>query len=295
MSTAVMGRRRPSFLGAVGGEVVKLRGQRSIWAILGLSILFFALLSLALLSTDRLKHDLTADPAGFLFSLMDIYLAIFETGCGILLLLVSARLVGMEYSGGTIRVLLARGGGRLRILLAKLAALAILGVAVLAGYLLLVGATVLLAVHASTGNLNALSNFPPAVWTDIAINGGLALVSIGAAILIGATAAVLGRSLAFAIGAALAFYPADNVIPVLARLMHAVTGWQFWPDMTTLLLGPNLNALPPLLQTDHHARAAFQVPLEPVTAAHAWLVIGAWLGAMLVLSAVLTRLRDVQQ
>ena len=51
------------------------------------------------------------------------------------LLLFGARLIGMEYSSGTIRIAYARGIGRLRLLLAKLFTLAVVGVALFAGYL----------------------------------------------------------------------------------------------------------------------------------------------------------------
>jgi ABC-type transport system involved in multi-copper enzyme maturation permease subunit len=49
---------------------------------------------------------------------------------GILLILVTARLIGMEYSSRTIRVLLARGVGRVQLLGAKLLALGLVALAV---------------------------------------------------------------------------------------------------------------------------------------------------------------------
>ncbi len=77
--------------------------------------------------------------------------------------------------------------------------------------------------------------------------------------------------------------------------LNALTGWHVWLDISTYLLGPNLNALPVLMQTDHVAHGAFATPLLKVDATHAWLVVAAWSAAFLVTSVVLTRRRDVLQ
>src|SRR5262249_11784354 len=130
-------RPRPSFLGSVGGEILKLRRQGMIWAMLGLAVFFFAMIAGALTTADDVRHTLEKTPSSFMFNMYEVYLTIFDVGSGILLLVVSARLVGMEYSGGTIRVLLARGAGRVRLLLAKLTALALLGLVLLAGFVTL--------------------------------------------------------------------------------------------------------------------------------------------------------------
>src|SRR5262249_59351907 len=100
----------------------------------GLAVFFFAVIGGALPTADNIRHTLEKTPSSFMFSMYDAYLAIFDVGSGIFLLVVSARLVGMEYSGGTIRVLLARGTGRVRLLLAKLTALVLLGLVLLAGF-----------------------------------------------------------------------------------------------------------------------------------------------------------------
>ena len=273
--------------------MIKLRGQGSLWAMFGLALLFFAVLSLALFQADQLKRQLLESPAGFVSNLMDVYLTIFDTGSGILLLLVSARLVGMEYSGGTIRILLARGGGRLRILLAKVAALYALGVLMLAAFTGLVIGSIWLAVRHWGLSTEVLTTLPAQVRTDVGINLEVAMLSMAVAILLGATAAVVGRSTAFAIGVAMAFYPADNLLTLLLNLVHSLTGWHVLLDISTVLLGPNLSVLPVLLQTDHRAHAAFAVPLVPVSSGHALAVVAAWSLALVIVSAVLTRRRDV--
>src|SRR5262249_56981851 len=93
----------------------------------GLAVFFFAVIGGALPTADNIRQTLEKTPSSFMFSMYDAYLAIFDVGSGIFLLVVSARLVGMEYSGGTIRVLLAPGAGRRPPLPPHLTALALLG------------------------------------------------------------------------------------------------------------------------------------------------------------------------
>jgi hypothetical protein len=81
---------------------------------------------------------------------------------------------------------------------------------------------------------------------------------------------------------------------VLAPL-SAVTRQHFWLDISAYLLGPNLNVLPAVMQHDHLAHPAFATPLVKVDTTHAWLVVGAWALAFLVVALGLTRRRDVLQ
>jgi len=286
---------RPSFRGGLGSEVLKLSRQGMVWAMLGVALLFFAVIALAVPTAGNLRDELHHDPASLVLTLADGYLAMFDSGAGIFLLLISARLVGMEYGGGTIRVLLARGAGRLRVLLAKLAALALLGLLLLAGFLVLVTAATCATVLAWDGSLAPLASLPATVWTDLGIDLLVALVSIGVCIALGSTAAVVGRSVAFGVGAAVAFFPLDNFGTIPLRLLAAVTGQHLPQDVTAWFLGPNLNVLPALMQTDHHADAQFSTPLVHVDAVHAGLVVAGWTLALLVLSLMLTRRRDVLQ
>jgi ABC-type transport system involved in multi-copper enzyme maturation permease subunit len=285
----------PSFPGSVGSEALKLARQGMLWAMLGLALFFFAMLTAALLQAGNVKDQLDQHPGAFLFNLYDIYTAIFDAGSGIFLLIVSARLVGMEYSAGTIRVLLARGAGRLRLLLAKLIALGLLGLVLLAGFLVLVSAAIYGVVVAWEGSFSKISSLPGTAWTDLGIVLLVMLTSMGVCILIGTAAATLGRSLAFGIGAALAFFPIDNFGTALLHALNLLTGWHFWLDITAYLLGPNLNALPVLMEKDHVAHAAFATPLVTVDATHAWLVIGAWSLGLIALTVGLTWRRDVLQ
>ena len=286
---------RPSFRGSVGSELLKLTRQGMIWAMLGLALFFFAVVTAALLQAGNVRTQLHEHPGAFLFNLYDVYLTIFDTGSGIMLLLVTARLVGMEYSAGTIRVLLARGAGRLRLLLAKMMSLGLLGAIVLTGFALLASGTVYAVTLAWEGSFSRISSLPGVAWTDLGIVVLVALTSMAVCILIGTAAAVLGRSVAFGVGAALALFPIDNFGTQLLRLLNTLTGWHVWLDVTAYLLGPNLNALPVLMEMDHTAHAAFASPLVPVDATHAWLVVAAWSAGLLALAVGLTWRRDVLQ
>jgi len=232
---------RPRFLGALRGELLKLRRQRALWVMLGIAILLFLIVVGAFVSTAQTRMLLHQSPLAWFYLLLNVFLSVFDAGAGILLLIVSARLVGMEYSAGTIRVLLGRGTGRLQLLLAKLTALALLGVALLAVYALATAVVMYAMAVGWEGSASPITSLPSAAWHNLLINFAIALISIGTNILIGTTAAVLGRSLAFGLGAALAFYPADNFGTIIFSLLSRLTGQHFWQTITAYLLGPNFN------------------------------------------------------
>ncbi len=286
---------RPRFLGAVRGEILKLRRQRALWVMLGLAILLFLIVVGAFISTDQTRTQLHQHPLAWFYLLLNVFVSVFDAGAGILLLIVSARLVAMEYSAGTIRVLLGRGTGRLQLLFAKLVSLALLGIAILLAYTLATGIAMYGMALAWEGSASPITSLPSIAWHNLLVNVAIALISVGINILIGTTAAVVGRSLAFALGAALAFFPADNFGTIVMMLLSRLTGQHFWNNITAYLLGPNLNVLQPLLQPDHHPSTGFAQPLVSVDGTHALLVVTAYALVMLAVSIVLTARRDVLQ
>ena len=72
-----------------------------------------------------------------------------------------------------------------------------------------------------------------------------------------------------------------------------MTNQHIWNDVTTYLLGPNLNMLQPLLLPGQ--RAAFAEPLVKVDLTHALVVVGIYAAVFLVVSMALTARRDVLQ
>ncbi|HET9849950.1 MAG TPA: ABC transporter permease [Candidatus Dormibacteraeota bacterium] len=282
----------PKFLGAVGGELLKLSRQRATWVMLGFAVLLFAVAIGAIISAPDIRTQLHRDPRGWYSELLNIFTSFFNAGAGIFLLIVSARLVGMEYSAGTIRVLLGRGTGRLTLLGAKLVTLALTGLALLAGFLIVATIAVYLMVVSWEGSFSPIASLP-SVWHDLGLEVLIASISIGINILLGTAAAVVGRSLAFGIGAALAFYPADNFGTLVMNLVFRLTHQQIWNDVTAYLLGPNLNVLQSLLIPGQ--RAAFAQPLVAVDARHTLIVVGVYAAVFLIGSIVLMIRRDVLQ
>ena len=274
MSTMAL---RPSFVGVVRGEALKLSRQLSLWLTLAGGAVLLAVIVLAITGATNLKESLIANPTAWAYNMLEVFGTVFQIGSGIFLLLFGSRLIGMEYSSGTIRVLYARGTGRLRLLLAKLFTLAVVGLALFAGYVLIVGAVLALMILTLSGSLDPVSSISNEFWGDLGRWAAVQGISMGMAILLAAAAAAVGRSLAFAIAAALAFYPADNFLNIIEILAIRATGHdQPWTAISQYQLGPNLNVVLNLIEPGHHSRPAFAAPLAPVDATHALAVIGAF-------------------
>lgn len=279
--------RRPRFFGAVRGEAVKVSRQLSFWLMLAGSVILFAIIALGVTSSPNLESQLKTDPTSFAYSARDVLGTIFQIGSGIFLLIVGSRLFGMEYSSGTIRIVYSRGMGRLTLLLAKMFILAVIGVLLLAAYLVIAGGLVSILVSSWTGGIAPLQHLPDQYWQDIGYWCLVQGISMGIAILIAAAAAGIGRSLAFAMAAALAFFPVDNFAVILLALGSRITKQDHpWLDITQYQLGPNLNVVLNLIEPGHHARAAFAAPLIPVSATHALVVIGCFALGFAVIAVV---------
>jgi len=284
---------RPSFFGAVRGELLKLTRQRSLWVMLVMGGLLFGFVSLAIFSTDQIRTGLKGAPLGTFYNFLDIFGTLFNTGSGIVLLISASRLFGMEYSSGTIRILLARGTGRLQLYLAKLAALALLGLLLLVGFLAVAFGMVYAFTMSVTGSFSPLTTLPAVAYTDLELTVLVGLISIGVTILLGSTAAILGRSLSFGIAAAMAFFPADNFGTIILGLMSRITHIDAWSKATAYLLGPNLNLLASKLETSRQVRPAFATPNVAVSSEHVWVVVGVYTAVFLLASIVLLLRRDV--
>jgi ABC-2 type transport system permease protein len=267
----------PSFPGTVRGEVLKLSRQLSFWLSLAGATLLLAVIVLAISGGVNIKNLLLADPTQWAYDKLETFGTVFQIGSGIFILIFGSRLLGMEYSSGTIRILYARGTGRVQLLLAKLLTLAVVGVALMAGFVVLVGAILALMILSFTGSLDAVHKITAEFWGDVGRWAIVQGISMGIALLIVAAATALGRSLAFGIAAALAFYPVDNFLNILEILGIRATGHdQPWTAISQYQLSPNLNVLLTLIEPGHHARAAFASPLAPVDATHSMAVIAVY-------------------
>ena len=170
---------RPSFFGVMRGEWIKVSRQWTFWIMVGLMVVGFILFSLVLGAGGRLSERIAANPLGVLYTFMESDLFLLRVFWGMMLIILTARLIGMEYSGGTIRVLLARGVGRLQLLFAKLSVIAL--VALIGGALLILFSTLcmLIAVEAKVGNLDVLTYADATFWHNTRAYIGSVLVSSG--------------------------------------------------------------------------------------------------------------------
>jgi ABC-2 type transport system permease protein len=285
---------RPRFFGTVRGEALKVSRQLSFWLMLAGAVVLLAIVTLAITSASNIQDQLKTDPTAWAYGARDIFGTIFQIGSGIFLLIVGSRLFAMEYSSGTIRIIYARGTGRLRLLLAKMLTLAIVGILLLAGYLVVAGGVLALLVNAWTGSLAPLQHLPSEFWQDLEMWASVQGMSIGIVILMAAAAAGIGRSLAFAMAASLAFFPVDNFSVILESLASRITKQDHpWLNISQYQLGPNLNIVLNLIEPGHHARGAFATPLVPVDATHALVVVGAFAVAFAAIAIVRTVRPDV--
>jgi ABC-2 type transport system permease protein len=269
--------RRPSFIGAVRGEAIKVSRQLSFWLMLVAGFVLLGITVAAFSTIGNLPDTARTDPSGFARQMFDVYGTIFQIGSGIVLLIVGSRLIAMEYSSGTVRIAYARGIGRLQLLLAKMVLLAIIGVGLLVGWLLVVG-SIVAALYANwTGGLAGLDKLDTGLQQDFGYWLLAQGISMGVVILLSAAMAGLGRSLAFAMAASLAFFPVDNfLVGIMALTARATRHDSPWRNITEYLLGPNLNSLVKLIEPDHGSPIAFAPPLNPIDGHHALLVIGSW-------------------
>jgi ABC-type transport system involved in multi-copper enzyme maturation permease subunit len=195
-------------------------------------------------TAPNVKGNIQTDPQHFFYNLLSIGLSIVRVFSGIYLLLLAARVVGLEYQLGTIRVLLSRGVGRLQLLFAKLLTVAIIALVLLVIGLVLNYLMSLILVAGVTGNLNAYSALNSQFWSDAWTFVLTILLNMAVTILLAVAVAVIGRSLSFGLSAALIFFPIDNIGTIIMQLAYRVTHSDFWLSATAYFLGPNLNAMP---------------------------------------------------
>jgi len=235
---------RPGFLGVLRGELFKLARQRTNW-ILFLGITGITCLTYYFLVRGPSTQDsLTQSPLSTLYEVMGYQMAIQRAFIGILLLVATARMMGLEYQNGTIRILLARGVGRLELLGAKLAAMALVALGVFAWGLLLNAALTVVSLFAVQGNLDALQSLTPAFWNAAWVDALTVLVSMGVSILLAMSVTIVGRSLAFGLTVALGWFAADNIGVLMSFLVYRFTHNDFWLNIAAYFLGPNLNVMP---------------------------------------------------
>jgi ABC-type transport system involved in multi-copper enzyme maturation permease subunit len=289
---------RPSFVGIVRGELFKVSRQLGTWilAVLYLGAIFLPYL--VLLASGRIKTEVRDDPMAALYSVLGVDMMVLKVFGGALIILITARLIGMEYSGGTIRVLLSRGVGRLQLLFGKLAAVSVIALGVVVATVLLDLLLTVVLLLLSVGNLDLFKSATSAYWSDAGVFLLTALISLGVTILMATAVTVVGRSLAFGTTVAILWYPAENISVIFLLLGSMLTKSDFWRLISGDFLGLNLNAMAGAMLPERARLAAsvtFQEPLVPVTGGHTLLVVGIFAAVFAAVSIILTARRDVKE
>ncbi|WP_069801534.1 ABC transporter permease [Thermogemmatispora onikobensis] len=285
----------PSFWGLVRAELLKLSRQWTTWILLVLVLCFVAGIYVIELTIPSLKDEVQRDPLHYL-AMQLRGLDILRVFAGIFLIVVAARCVGLEYQLGTIRILLARGVGRLQLLGAKLLALVLVGIAMLALGLAEVAICSCLLMLLQAGNLNALSAADATFWHDAGLYTLAVASSMGISLLMAVALAVVGRSQTFGLSAALGYFPADNFLVFLLYLGFRLTNNQFWQDVSAYLLGPNLNVMGSVVTAGRLPSTGTQpLNMHLVDARHIWLLLLVYALVFLLIAVVLTRSRDVKE
>jgi ABC-type transport system involved in multi-copper enzyme maturation permease subunit len=299
---------RASFSGLLRAELYKLAHLRITQVLAALYLVFVVGGQLLLASARNIGSQLAGDPLTAFHTTLEGDLSIVRMFTGVVMLILSAHAVGLEYTQGTIRVLLGRGVGRLQLLGAKMAALAVAATAFIATGLLieLVGAWLIVAANA--GASHPLAALNGEFWTDAWYYLLCVLISAGVTLLLGVAAATVGRSLAFGLAVGLSWFAVDNLLVLPLTILAQFTHSHFWLSLSGFLLGPLLNRLPDhivpawhlVVRGPHGPVSVTQttsgfgiIPPTPVDGRHALAVIAVYAAIFLAAALACTRGRDV--
>ncbi len=254
-------------LSLLRAELFKIGHLRITWVLVGVYTLIVVSLQLVLAARPNNAAQLRDNPLGAFYNVMEGDFSIVRILSGILLLVLAAHVVGLEYQLGTIRILLGRGIGRLRLLGAKVMALALVGLAVMTFGLLVELIFSWAIVATRSGGANPARVLGTEFWTDVRYYALCLLINAGATLLLGVAAAAVGRSLAFGLAVGLSWFAVDNLAIIPLTLLAQVTRSDLWRNLSGLLLGPLLNRLPDYIAPPYHTTA--YVPHGTIVVAHA--------------------------
>ncbi|MHB8599131.1 MAG: hypothetical protein ACYDER_20255 [Ktedonobacteraceae bacterium] len=303
MTTSTVGRTSlhtatPSFIGLVRGELFKIRKQWTTWIMLGVLVCIMALPNLVLMSVSAIKTRITSAQPGVqldvLYRVTGIDLPIMRIFLGFFLLILTARVFGLEYQLGTIRIILGRGVGRLQLLSAKLLAVVLVALVVLIGAIVYESIWSVIVFLVAAGNLNVLNAATSTFWSDTGMFMVTVLISMGATILLAMAVTTIGRSLSFGLSFALSWFAIDNFGVIIMTLAFRLTGNNFWQNVTAYFLGPNLNVMQSLLVGSHPTPVGI-APLVTVDGTHTLVVTLVYSAIFAVTAIVLTWRRDVKE
>ncbi len=284
----------PSFFGLVRGELFKIGKQWTTWIMLVLLLGVMGLPNLVLMTVPAVKTNIADHPLAVLYRLTGIDLPVMRIFLGFFLLILTARVFGLEYQLGTIRILLGRGVGRLQLLSAKLLAVVLVALAVFVGALIYESLWSVVLFLALAGNLNILNAATSTFWSDTGMFIVTVLISMGATILLAIAVTTVGRSLSFGLSAALSWFAIDNFGVIIMTLAFKLTGNDFWQNVTAYFLGPNLNIMQEVVVGSHPSAVGIP-PLVTVDGTHTLVVALVYSVIFAVVAVALTWKRDVKE
>jgi len=297
-----------TFVGLLRGELRKIAHMRITWVMLAVITFFIVGAQLVLVTGAKTGSELRSAPLDAYYQALQGDAALVRIFSGIFMLILAAHVVGLEYQHGTIRVLLARGVGRLQLLGAKVAALALVGLVVMALESLIELAFTWGLTLADAQGGQPWRVLGPEYWADLRIYIFWLILNMVVSMLLGVAASVVGRSLAFGLAVGLSWFAVDNLLTIVLSLLARVTGSDFWAKLSGALLGPLLNRLPDYIAPPYHVtvqgpHGAVTLtktiggfgpePLVHVPASNALLVIGIYAAVFIVAAIVPTWRRDV--
>lgn len=256
-----------SFLSLLQAELFKVGHLRITWVLMGVYTVIVIGLQLVLASGPNNAAQLRSDPLGSFYNIMEGDFSIVRILSGIVLLVLAAHVIGLEYQLGTIRILLGRGIGRLQLLGAKVASLALVALVVMTFGLLIELVFGWAIVAANAGSGTPWRMLGAEFWADVRFYALCVLINAGVTLLLGVAVSAVGRSLSFGLAVGLSWFAVDNLANIPLTLLFQVTHSDFWRNLSGFLLGPLLNRLPDYIAPPYHTIA--HGPRGPVVVSHA--------------------------
>ncbi len=233
-----------SFFGVTTGEIFKALRQRTHMVLFFGVAFISALLWIAFLARPHAQTLFTTNSTHYFYTSLTISYALLRIFSGLFFITLTARIIGLDYQQGTIRIILARGVNKVVLFWAKLLAVFALAMGALAVFIAFdtVWGIVITSVqmHSSVLFTSLNADFWGAAvyyWLTLVIN-------TVATIAITALFTVVGRSLTFGQSLGLGFFPADNFTVILLPLISQLFNNTSLMNISAYFLGPNLNYLP---------------------------------------------------
>lgn len=281
--------RQPSFRDLVRMELRKLRYRPMTFVIFGImAALLSGLMAIGYIATRVSERppgvSLEDDIQSFLFP------GVFQDGFSIiggigaiLLVVISAAIIGSEYSWGTIRVLVGSGVPRARLIASKLVTVALVTIALtLVGFIAFTVTSVGIAIFG--GHTVDMSWLNGSTAIDLLLMFVRTIFILFVSAVLAFTVTVFSRSLAAGIAVGIGFMVFEGIAVGLLGLMGNVG-----ETISNFLLSPNMNAISELNYIGERTWSSDGLPDPWRTAA----LLTAYTVAMIAASFWIFRRRDV--